>query len=874
MCGTSLTDFRVTVEILENRTWKETPPHFLYQKCPKRVRVKLAHVGAGRGVELKAEHFFSSPNWLHPNFDWEQKKIGPGESLTFPLKLSLPLCPELSETVRFGFRELLESGLLFSVSPELELRGPIEPLTLRERGDTRLFAQLYCHQGAASLESMVCEVEGLDLVSRDRDSVRPGQPANLELRISCQLAATLLGSGAKCLDVSFLLPVAGRILGQVFIQAAARPTLRAAPSGPRMELMAVQGMENRHKITIGNGFLGQEGLADWRCQSIEIDSQNEVELRLKSPELPLRLESGQEVSFVFELVSGAETVSGTLRFLGEPIVEQMWFLNRPEPGLFEGWLLADFGTRGSCLSLYSPELGVSEPVIHDSAVLYERFRPRKGYLVGEQARAGLDRRESCRAVLTSFKVDLMMGARDYQVVPTFEPLKTYPVSPAQAAVDFLARLIREKQEQLRERGRADLEFGRVLYCYPARTSIEQRKCLERTLVEALAQCRSRPRALELFGVPEPVAASLFFIEEARLWEQLEPETGRTVLVYDLGGGTLDLCLLRLTLTRKGALVWKILGVDGKSEIGGEAIVSACQEYLRELCCKYLPAGATWLPNSDPDFVAEQHHLHQLAERAVVRWCEGGDEEIALGSLALTCLRNGRAEEIGVESLQMKLVNASQATHSLVEEGVATASAFLQRHQVPQPNLILKIGRGAAYPPVEQQLLSTFSESRIVSPSRPKTCVVLGAARHSRILSGDGITLSTRKRPVVTGAPLDHYILLGAVGLKASPEEGGFLEFFPLGTVFGEGSEIREERDDLLLFEGQSLRVLQRVEDARPGTQSRFRELGSVELPAGLEGGEVSVTLTVGPAGLVLSLVGVDRKLELMRVPTPRFAAEI
>lgn len=83
-----------------------------------------------------------------------------------------------------------------------------------------------------------------------------------------------------------------------------------------------------------------------------------------------------------------------------------------------------------------------------------------------------------------------------------------------------------------------------------------------------------PILLELF--PEPVAAALNYIHE-NLSTPADNEIG---LVFDLGGGTLDITLFRYKISRK-EILFEVLASDGVAKLGGDDIDQCLEELIMD-----------------------------------------------------------------------------------------------------------------------------------------------------------------------------------------------------------------------------------------------------------------------------------------------------
>ena len=86
---------------------------------------------------------------------------------------------------------------------------------------------------------------------------------------------------------------------------------------------------------------------------------------------------------------------------------------------------------------------------------------------------------------------------------------------------------------------------------------------------------------EVFGckfsiklIPEPVAAAIDYIYS----EHSEKNLTQTILIYDIGGGTCDVTIVKYLLSGS-SLEFEVLGIDGDGQLGGDDIDQLFLEYI-------------------------------------------------------------------------------------------------------------------------------------------------------------------------------------------------------------------------------------------------------------------------------------------------------
>jgi molecular chaperone DnaK (HSP70) len=131
-------------------------------------------------------------------------------------------------------------------------------------------------------------------------------------------------------------------------------------------------------------------------------------------------------------------------------------------------------------------------------------------------------------------------------------------------------------------------------------------------------CRSAGISIGLSSAPEsrgalggavlyePVAAALFFIQHLRAeapFEKVKRPKGLNMLIYDHGGGTLDLALVRVTSSRANRDAWivEVLATAGSALVGGDTLDRIIAVEL--LCRLQLRDDLSWL---DPKIFTISH----------------------------------------------------------------------------------------------------------------------------------------------------------------------------------------------------------------------------------------------------------------------------
>ena len=238
----------------------------------------------------------------------------------------------------------------------------------------------------------------------------------------------------------------------------------------------------------------------------------------------------------------------------------------------------DLGTTYSCISYVDDISG--EPVVVDNqegtnvtpSVVY--FEDETSYTVGDVAKesAVVSPENTCEFVKRKMGTNdtaITIGDKDY--------------SPEQISSLILTKLVKDAEIAL------DTEIKDVVITCPAYFGIAERTAT------ANAGKMAGLNVLEIIN--EPTAAALCY-------GSLRDVEDKTILVYDLGGGTFDVTIIRVTPKEIVAIA-----TDGDHQLGGKNWDAALIQHLQDAFCEAKP-------DFDGDFDLEALQELQLkAEKA-------------------------------------------------------------------------------------------------------------------------------------------------------------------------------------------------------------------------------------------------------------------
>ncbi|MBN9071976.1 MAG: molecular chaperone DnaK [Rhizobiales bacterium] len=212
-------------------------------------------------------------------------------------------------------------------------------------------------------------------------------------------------------------------------------------------------------------------------------------------------------------------------------------------------------------------------------------------------------------------------------------------------------------------------------------------------------------------INEPTAAALAY--------GLDKKEGKTIAVYDLGGGTFDISVLEI-----GDGVFEVKSTNGDTFLGGEDFDMRLVEYL---AAEFKKEQGIDLKN---DKLALQR-LKEAAEKAKIELSSSAQTEVNLPFIT--------ADQTGPKHLTMKLTRAKfeSLVDDLVQRTIEPCKAALKDAGLKPGEIdeVVLVGGQTRMPKV-QEVVKQFFGKEPHKGVNPDEVVALGAAIQAGVLQGD------------------------------------------------------------------------------------------------------------------------------------------
>jgi len=494
-----------------------------------------------------------------------------------------------------------------------------------------------------------------------------------------------------------------------------------------------------------------------------------------------------------------------------------------EPKPYGDYIGIDFGTTNSVVAVWNQSRHAIE-LVHDEtsgkqlipSVLV--FDDAETYKIGQAARneAGAAPDRTVRSIkrVMGYETDRKFFDRSY--------------SAGQIAALIIARLVELAERKLRDDAGRVYDVRKAIITVPANfydlqirdvldaceragldTEDDQVRRASKATAEAIGEAVNAGIILD-----EPSAAVLYYIDYLRrardrsaIAQEIERERGLTLLVFDYGGGTLDVSVAKVTRVKGGGTGLRILANMGDNAIGGDTIDLILMKELLRRCREKLPnfAFETALVTSDfkeletrceregwsldvwREILRVRAEWKDLAEAAKIRIAEQKQVDIDILPHLIVRLADG-AIQMAPKAVRIPPLPA-KAVDDLLQPVLAkcadliASSLALAGIAADDVDYILHTGRQSLMPQIRKRVRSLFpklgDDRDLLEEEHLKVCVAKGAALYGSM-----------RRALVDPRARIHFLSEGrrlphsyGVETFVDPLEPEFDEIIPRGASY-------------------------------------------------------------------------------------------
>ena len=539
-------------------------------------------------------------------------------------------------------------------------------------------------------------------------------------------------------------------------------------------LEIIQDREKNHTLKLEN-----RGEAPLTIENITVADSSDL-AQLPNLEFPITIEGGthQNIELIISSVNiqpNTHCVPFTIISNCEIAQEYQYTLNVSvkEREIYPYYLALDFGTTNSCCAYiddktYDLELlpledsggegnvkpNLSEIMIMSSSIIY-RVDPEddRDYDVGSKAET--DRTDTKDGPYFISSVKRWLGYGWHRQFPKKQQLQPVDV------VSHILKHIINKAEDYLEQQNIPSKIMRCAVTHPTKFNTKQQ--------DALRQAFESIGITDLILIDEASAASMGIIFEN--YDSLPEEKDYRLLVYDFGGGTIDIVLSQVT--KKGDdITIEPIARDGAPKYGGDNVTQAIVDYVlseykrrieeispgHNFDIPYFGPGQILQPSGNPDID------NAIRENSAVLYRRAEEMKKEFGTLPETgftlelnvvegtpqrlsdFVRKILEKDIQDENtltertqyiLDVKLseIQFQQIIEPALNRTFAAIDVMIADNGGHLPDLIVLAGQSSKMRFVKEIMAAHFKDKysediKIRLDEHPKTCVVMGAAQYS------------------------------------------------------------------------------------------------------------------------------------------------
>lgn len=523
---------------------------------------------------------------------------------------------------------------------------------------------------------------------------------------------------------------------------------------PLTHLDITQKREKTHTITLQN--TGEQPLT---IQNIEFNDPSNYP-QLSNLKYPINIESGGHHNIDMQISAdslepGDHQINFTVNSncVENPQYEGILNVRVNELEEYPHYLAIDFGTTNSCcafidLETYEPKLipldtEAKPPEIMPSTIIYHS-QPKNGktYHVGYDA--DTERTSEIDGPYYISSVKRWLGYQWERYFP--DNLK---LQPSDVVADILKHIIDQAEKHL-DTISTKSKIKKIMITYPTMFDRKQQEGIKQAFKKL--EITEKLEIIDLKLIDEASAASLGAIS------QRKKQGESRLLVYDFGGGTIDIVLSHVTNDRKLITIVP-LAHGGNPSYGGDDVTQAIVDFVLDefrgriqkgnlnlrYDIPYLSPRKAWQPSGDQKkdkaTLLNTPYLYNRAEELKKELSDQNEANrifplnVLVGDdvRTLDSLTNGKINiSISKEKLNSLVADELRQTFVEIDTMISDNDGYL-------PEIVILAGQSSRMPIVKEMMADHFQTKHktnidIHLSESPKECVAIGAAQYGMTYS--------------------------------------------------------------------------------------------------------------------------------------------
>ncbi|MHB2018139.1 MAG: Hsp70 family protein [Candidatus Xenobia bacterium] len=586
-CGARLVELALEIhQRRDNRWFPLSPPLLAYDQRPE-LRLVIRNSGHCGALVIRPQQIHCSAAWLKLDTNGiAAPQIRPGEAVNIPVAAFKPPDgdsrheAEIQVSMSIAPNEA-PTRLVFVVVPRpgFELELPERHMQLKTDQPNEMPATLVLTRGRATVADLPTVEGGWAMLEWAAGGQPPydldAQSGQTRVPLKLRIRPEMLGDfqdNVMHRTGTVKVKCQGRDDAEAAIELSfsLAPELYVEPfrDRRRMDWPLVRGVNDDRalEITLYNGHPGKPGRDDLEIRSVR--APDAPWLRGLETLVPgTRIASGQALHMPLRIDPATfPAPEHVLQLTFETNVRTVTYfikmlLQDAEP--FNGWLVVDLGTSNTCAALIDENralemVNVDRGTTMPSVVGYQRLVSAVEYDIGSGVWSVCHLPDVAQSVVLAAKRRIGSN-KPFAVVPEREPAETVEIQAERVLQHIYHRVVGRAMDVLASRSQKDVLITNTIVTHPSRFTMQQIRELKQAITDAMQTHLTRvpgpARSTQLRTLHEPLGAALHFLSDWRNQAPMHAAAKRdqltyTLLVYDFGGGTIDITLLRITSLRQ------------------------------------------------------------------------------------------------------------------------------------------------------------------------------------------------------------------------------------------------------------------------------------------------------------------------------------